>query len=128
MFLATYVRSIFLFLLRMCDRTCILMVLPMYACVFVSSEFCAAEAQCALSYNKPIFTLLPPVPEVERVTVNDIPPEHPLFSSICQRQVFDCTNHDLATFKKDLPRVCADHPMLACHAKKKNGVPELHVS
>ena len=72
---------------------------------WLSSTFCASEAKIALSYNKPIVTLLPPVPEGERVTVRDIPPDHPVHDSIVQRQVLDFSNHTLAEYVKDLPKV-----------------------
>jgi len=72
---------------------------------WLNSEFCEAEAKCALSYAKPIITLLPPVPKDQRVTVADISPSHPLYASMTQRQVFDFSAGTEVDFVRDLPKV-----------------------
>lgn len=63
---------------------------------WIASEFCLAEGKLALAYNKPIFTVLPPVPEKEQATLADIPTSNPLYAALSHKQFFDFRHHDPA--------------------------------
>jgi hypothetical protein len=49
-------------------------------------RYCAGEALCALSYNKQIITVMPPLPPEERAKIDDIPPSA-LKAALTLRQV-----------------------------------------
>lgn len=42
---------------------------------WLSSQFCLAEAKLALSFSKPIFTVMPPVPPSESASISDVKEE-----------------------------------------------------
>ena len=62
---------------------------------WLASPFCEAEARIGLNFNKPIFTVLPPVSKSQRVTMDDVPKEHVLYPHLRHRQLFDLVDLDL---------------------------------
>lgn len=65
---------------------------------WIASEFCVAEATLALGFNKPIFTVLPPVPKGQQATLNDIPQDNPLYAALSHLQFFNFSDKRCGNF------------------------------
>eukprot|EP00040_Diaphanoeca_grandis_P032683 m.198720 g.198720 ORF g.198720 m.198720 type:complete len:1151 (-) comp32703_c1_seq4:133-3585(-) len=64
---------------------------------WLTSQYCQAEANLALSFNKPIYTILPPVPKEEQASLNNISETNPLYHTLGHLQFFDfskCTSDE----------------------------------
>eukprot|EP00038_Savillea_parva_P005391 m.153156 g.153156 ORF g.153156 m.153156 type:complete len:1368 (-) comp11709_c0_seq1:4205-8308(-) len=73
---------------------------------WVNSKYCKGEAMCALSYNKQIITIMPPVPVEERASVDDLPKSAlALKGALMQRQIVDFSDATDAEFIAALPHV-----------------------
>jgi ribokinase len=76
------------------SKTCVVVLTKKW----LDSEFCQAEATMALNFNKPIFTVLPPVatlPEDQIVTLDNVPNTNVLYSVLRLRQSFNLADLDL---------------------------------
>eukprot|EP00038_Savillea_parva_P026119 m.51549 g.51549 ORF g.51549 m.51549 type:complete len:1340 (+) comp7317_c0_seq1:341-4360(+) len=72
---------------------------------WLDSLYCNGEIKCALSYNKEIIAIMPPLPVEERASIADIPETSDIYAALTHRQVFDFSNATNEEFVLGLPRV-----------------------